>query len=196
MRTHRILSIVRTSMYVRAAVVFGFFVSDAVRSLGRRIARCGPSVVPTSVRRAGERTFQRPRGLAVAVPLIVGMWALTQLLPARAIPVPDLIYQIESVSNGHRASCSICRSGSRARRRLRSPSTSTANKVPDVLVSVNLVNTEGSSTTRPIRADPRAEHRDRARAERHPARRKPSPPLRINVKMRMRDRAAQRRSRR
>jgi hypothetical protein len=175
------------SMYVRAAVAFGLFVAAVVRGVALRTVRTTASAVPDPVRRAGETTIRRPRGLLVAVPLIVGTWALGHVLPARAVPVPDLIYEIESFSNGHRASLLNLPIGQPGAVQAPIPVDVDGDLTPDVLVSVNLVNVEGLFNNPPDLGEVLAPNILIERALAGLPLGKPSPPLRIGVRLKVRD---------
>ena len=129
----------------------------------------------------------RPRGLVVAVPLIVGVWAIGQMLPARAFPVPPVVYEIESESNGHHASLLNLPVGQPGVVQAPIPVDVDGDLIPDVLVSVNLVNVEGVFNNPPDLGEVLAPNISIVRALNGIPLDKPSPPLRIVVKLKVSD---------
>ncbi|MEX0875645.1 MAG: hypothetical protein WD646_00860 [Actinomycetota bacterium] len=158
-----------------------------VLAVAARVRRRLDPIRDSRVLRMGNRYVRRPRGLLFAIPLIVGVWILNSLLPAQAFPFPDLIYEIEAVSGDHHASLLNLPIGQPGVPQAPMPVDVDGDLVPDVLVSVNLVNVAGLFNNPPDIGQVLAPNVVIDRALNGLPLDKPSPPLRINVKFTVRD---------
>ncbi len=166
-----------------AAIVLDALLAAATRPFASRLARARESRVV----RVGNRYVRRPRGLVLAIPLIAGLWLLNSLLPAQAFPFPDLVYEIEAVSGSHHASLLNLPIGQPGVPQAPIPVDVDGDIIPDVLVSVNLVNVAGLFNNPPNVGEVLAPNVVIDRALNGLPLDKPSPPLRINVKFTVRD---------
>ncbi len=98
-----------------------------------------------SHRRLGALLFGVPTVLSfllALVGLIAGQFMTAA--PASAVPVPVLVYQVESTSNGHQASLLNLPIGQPGVLQAPTPVDIDGDLIPDVTVAVNLVNVDGA----------------------------------------------------
>jgi hypothetical protein len=143
--------------------------------------------------RARSRRFQ---GAALLLLTVGGILAGLRFFGAEAVPVLDPIYQIETVSNGHRGSLLNLRMGQPGVPQVPTPMDVDGDLLSDILVAVNLIDVSGAVSNPPnpgpilapnveITRDPSAV----ARCLPLTPLNKCSPPLRVEVKLRLLDSA-------
>ena len=164
-------------------------------------ATLNPNPTPVGYHRVGRGFFRLIADnpvlafLAVLVGLALGATGYSSFHEKKiAIPFPDLVYGIEAQSGGHSASIANLKIGYVGALQAPVPVDVNGDLIPDVLVSVNLVNTDG-----PLKSNAKLDDivngtvAPNVVIDRYPLDvanillTRKSPPLRINVKFTIRD---------